>query len=159
VRQIAVSLGCSFTNVRYWLKKHDLQTRRGVLGRLPKDLRVEAHRKRPRSCPCGERDPKRFYGHKTSICGACHNRVCLRSNRLKRNKALAFLGGACHNCGFKRYKSALDIHHRDPAVKDPSFQHYRGWSWARIERELRKCVLLCRNCHAAVHSGELSIGG
>jgi hypothetical protein len=26
-------------------------------------------------------------------------------------------------------------------------------SWAAIQPELQKCVLLCRNCHAETHAG------
>jgi predicted HNH restriction endonuclease len=33
----------------------------------------------------------------------------------------------------------------------------RGWSWEHITKELEKCVLLCKNCHAAVHAGLLKI--
>jgi predicted HNH restriction endonuclease len=31
----------------------------------------------------------------------------------------------------------------------------RGWSWESILIELKKCILLCKNCHAAYHAGLL----
>jgi hypothetical protein len=33
----------------------------------------------------------------------------------------------------------------------------RGWSWDRILVELGKCMLLCKNCHAAFHKGFLKL--
>jgi hypothetical protein len=48
---------------------------------------------------------------------------------------------------------ALDIHHVDPKKKDPDFKRMRGWAWDRIKNELDKCMLLCKNCHAAHHAG------
>jgi hypothetical protein len=70
---------------------------------------------------------------------------------------LEALGGKCFECGYDKYKSALDAHHLDPEEKDTAFHQWRGWSWERIEKEIKKCVLLCKCCHAAVHSGELII--
>ena len=54
---------------------------------------------------------------------------------------------------------ALDCHHLDPNEKEFSFGRMRGniISWARMVPELRKCVLLCRNCHGEVHYGGVEI--
>jgi hypothetical protein len=65
-----------------------------------------------------------------------------------------FLGGQCCLCEFSLYPSALHIHHFDPAIKDPRLKKdgdaWLSWRWERVEVELRKCVLLCANCHAGV---------
>ena len=70
----------------------------------------------------------------------------------------ALLGGKCSACGFDKYQSALQMHHLDPSTKDKAFASIRGWSEERILEEIKGCVLLCACCHAAVHSGELTIG-
>jgi hypothetical protein len=35
----------------------------------------------------------------------------------------------------------------------------RSWSEKRLREEIKKCVLLCKCCHAAVHVGEISLDG
>ena len=40
----------------------------------------------------------------------------------------------------------------------PAFVNLRGWSKDRADQELKKCVLLCKCCHAAVHAGEITPG-
>jgi hypothetical protein len=148
IREIAVRQSLSYTAVRYWLRKHEIQTRPSKGPGTNK----KTH------CPCGETDPKKFYGHKKNICGACHNEYCKAHGKEVRRKVVAYLGGCCRLCKFNKFIAALDVHHLDPKQKDVAFEHLRGWSWERIEEEIKKCVLLCKNCHAGVHSGELTIG-
>ena len=107
---------------------------------------------------CGETDPSKFYGHKKSICGKCHNEYTLQKGQENRDFIIEHLGGKCMSCGFDKYKSALQVHHLDPSVKDKHFATIRGWSRSRILDEIEGCVLLCACCHSAVHSGELDLG-
>ncbi|QHR74940.1 hypothetical protein YP6_00168 [Escherichia phage YP-6] len=106
---------------------------------------------------CGEEDPCKFYGHKKTICGKCHNEYTMNLGRQKRQYAVDKLGGKCINCGFDKWIVSLDIHHLDPKIKDSKFAQMRGWSLQRIDNEIKNCVLLCRNCHAAVHAGLLEL--
>ena len=149
VRQIAATEGTSSTNARYWLRKYKLKTRRGPHGKLPKDHTT------PRKCSCGETDPTKFYGNKTTVCSTCHSSYTVARGQKQRARALQYKGGACILCGFSRYSAALDFHHKDPARKDPSFGSMRGWSWERIQIEIDACVILCKCCHAAYHAGQL----
>lgn len=63
------------------------------------------------------------------------------------------LGGNCVCCGYDRCLNALQCHHLFD--KDFSLAAIRAnaTNWARIVEEVRKCVLLCANCHAEVHNG------
>jgi predicted HNH restriction endonuclease len=45
----------------------------------------------------------------------------------------------------------MEFHHPDSFTKD--FTISTRTSWKVVERELRKCVLLCANCHREVHEG------
>lgn len=146
IRQIAILEGVSFTTVRYWLKKHGLQTARGSIG--IKDI------SKSRRCHCGENDPMKFYGNKKQ-CAHCHNQYTKKRGKENRFLAIEYLGSKCLICGYNRFKCSLDVHHMDPLTKDPGWKHMRGWSWQRIERELSQCVLLCKNCHTAVENKEL----
>lgn len=137
---MAKLLGCSPTNVRFWLKRFGLQTHPV----LSQDARC-GH--------CGETDAAKFYGHKKFVCARCHSAYTTKRGQLVRRKALDFLGGKCAICGFDQFPVSLDIHHLDPTHKDPNFVSMRSWKWERVENELRGCVLLCKNCHAAFHAG------
>lgn len=68
-----------------------------------------------------------------------------------KEQAVAFLGGKCRGCGYDRHSSGFDFHHQDPRQKD--FEISSKASWEAIEPELRKCVLLCKTCHAETHAG------
>lgn len=158
IRQIASDLGTSFTNVRYWLRKYGLRTKRGPHGKLPEGESNPIVK--PHSCIyCGEVDPNKFYGRKLKVCGRCHNDYCITRGHEKKIQIITHLGGGCSICGFDLFKTALDVHHIDPSKKDPNFAGWRGWSWERVEQELQDCVLLCKNCHAGVHEGKLSLQG
>lgn len=55
----------------------------------------------------------------------------------------------------------LDYHHLDPTTKemclsDMVFKH--RFARARVLEEIKKCILLCSNCHRKVESGLLIIG-
>lgn len=68
--------------------------------------------------------------------------------------AVGYLGGKCELCGYKKDMTALEFHHRCRTQKEFSLST-RGLtrSWKRIKAELKKCALLCANCHREVHSG------
>jgi predicted HNH restriction endonuclease len=68
-----------------------------------------------------------------------------------KNRAIDYLGGKCRICGYDKCPSAMVFHHLDPREKD--FDISSRLSWEAIEPELKKCVLLCSNCHHEVHAG------
>jgi hypothetical protein len=68
-----------------------------------------------------------------------------------KERAIAYLGSKCCLCGYDLCPAALEFHHLDPKEKDLVIS--RSMSWKRIEAELKKCELLCSNCHREVHSG------
>jgi hypothetical protein len=69
-----------------------------------------------------------------------------------REQAVAFKGGRCEICGYSKCIEALDFHHLDSFTKDFTISD-RMTSFEAIEAELKKCVLLCANCHREVHAG------
>lgn len=142
-RGLAKVYNCSQTTIRYWLNKYELKTD-------PKSKQISC-----RCCKCGETDSKKFYGRKKRICGKCHNKETLKLGKEKRFKAIRWLGGKCVICSYNKYMCSLDIHHLDPDRKDPNFNRWRGWSMERIYKELKRCTLVCKNCHAALHNGKL----
>ncbi len=51
----------------------------------------------------------------------------------------------------------LDLHHIDPNEKDKEVSVLVSSTRLKIKEEMRKCVVLCSNCHRKLHAGLLSI--
>lgn len=65
------------------------------------------------------------------------------------------LSKGCSNCDEKE-PCCLDYHHKeDNKEKAVATALNQGWGKERLEKEMKKCILLCRNCHAKVHKGLL----
>lgn len=81
-----------------------------------------------------------------------------KAAELKR-KYVEKLGGKCMRCGYNKYLAALHFHHmRD---KDANVGHLLDAAsksskdmLRRLDDEVKKCVLLCANCHAGLHAAE-----
>ena len=66
----------------------------------------------------------------------------------------------CSKCG-ENHVACLDFHHLDPSKKEFSIHQIKQYAWGdeKIERELKKCVVLCSNCHRKLHYEERMAGG
>lgn len=69
------------------------------------------------------------------------------------------LGGSCCICGYNKCYDALACHHLDPSKKDLALSAIRAnpKNWNTIVLELRKCILVCHNCHCEIHSNLITI--
>ena len=49
----------------------------------------------------------------------------------------------------------LDFHHIDTTIKEEGISKMvrSGRSYANIEQELKKCDVVCSNCHRKLHAG------
>lgn len=61
-------------------------------------------------------------------------------------------GLKCSVCG-EDHPACIDFHHKDPSKKEiiVSQCYNRGWSIERTKKEIDKCQVVCRNCHAKIH--------
>lgn len=59
----------------------------------------------------------------------------------------------CLKCNEKRIH-LLDFHHLDPTQKNFQISQGESKGWSRIIKEIEKCILLCKNCHADFHYQE-----
>lgn len=79
---------------------------------------------------------------------------------LVRKRAVEALGGKCINCGIKfNNPSLFDFHHMK-GTKEFTIGQVNITSpkkWLTIRDELKKCCLLCPNCHRGYHYGEINI--
>lgn len=76
-----------------------------------------------------------------------------------KEKIVKSFGGKCGICGYDKCNEALDVHHLDPDTKKFSLAGSLAnpKKWIDLVTELKKCVLLCRNCHAEHHYSDLKI--
>jgi hypothetical protein len=61
---------------------------------------------------------------------------------------------SCIHCG-EDHPACLDFHHIQPKRKELSIMVQRGgYSRKSIEDEMKKCIVLCGNCHRKEHARE-----
>jgi hypothetical protein len=107
------------------------------------------------SVPCKNKfysGPKSFAwkGGKSAYQKRQHERQKELKNE-KKQRAIDLLGGKCETCGYNKCIAALDFHHIDPLQKDGTLKELTVKKWCYIEREIKKCKLLCSNCHRELH--------
>ena len=92
-----------------------------------------------------------------SLCKKCNNIYSME--RWKNRKILMVneFGGKCEICGYNKNFASLTFHHINPRVKEVSWTKLKLRSMDKIRKELKKCQLLCRNCHGEIHHPELAL--
>lgn len=65
--------------------------------------------------------------------------------------AITLLGGCCNRCKQQFDSVCYDLHHLDPLEKDFTIGENMLVGKDKFETEVKKCVLLCSNCHRMVH--------
>lgn len=87
------------------------------------------------------------------VCSTCRNNYQRYKNK---QKAKELLGSKCAKCE-NNDLAVLTFHHVNSEEK--SFDLASNWSqvkWDLLELEIKKCVLLCYNCHMKEHQKDLT---
>jgi len=133
------------------------------------------------ACGCGELTKSMDkYGRKKRFINGHNNRKYKDKNQYKREWAqrnkkarrlykkhymrrrkvelIQLSGGKCIACGTPyngKNGVMFDFHHRDPTQKifSLSSAQVNNRKWATTLEELKKCDLLCSNCHRLIHFG------
>jgi hypothetical protein len=92
-----------------------------------------------------------FHWTKNNVCSTC--RTFKRRND-QRIRAIEYLGAKCDNCHHED-TDVLTFHHTNP--KNKKFNLCQSWQkpWKTILSEIKKCKLLCANCHMKLHKKEI----
>lgn len=101
---------------------------------------------------CNEiKDLSHFY---FTICKDCYNKSKKLDKERKREIIKSKL--SCSNCGYNKCIAALDFHHLNPGEKEIGISQLikKNCSIEKIEEELKKCIVLCANCHRELHYNE-----
>ena len=73
-------------------------------------------------------------------------------HNLKR-RLIYIMGSKCQICGYDKCQSALEFHYIDPEQKDFHLGSNPNISFNKAKEEVKKCILVCSNCHREIHEG------
>lgn len=59
----------------------------------------------------------------------------------------------CKLCGYNKCNNALEFHHINPYKKEYLISDLKTYSKEIIIEELKKCIIVCANCHREIHYG------
>ena len=77
--------------------------------------------------------------------------------RIYKNNIVRTMGGCCACCGYNKSNRALELHHINPNEKNFGISSKTYLAWDKLENELKKCILVCSNCHAEIEDGLLTV--
>ena len=72
-------------------------------------------------------------------------KIFKKFHRFKKNKG-------CKRCGYNKCGASLDFHHIGRKDRRITATMWYGNSKI-IKKELKRCILLCKNCHYEIHNG------
>ena len=75
-------------------------------------------------------------------------------NSEKKRQLIIMSGGKCSKCGYDKCQPALTFHHLDRKEKSFTISANLNLPMDVLEVEVKKCVLLCLNCHAEIDHGQ-----
>jgi len=154
IPEVARRLSVRVSTVRYWMRRHGLETQRMRLLRMDAADRPKYIERR-----CLTHGVTRWVSSGGRYrCLKCRASHVMRRRRRVKEILVEEAGGRCEICGYSRFVGALEFHHLDPTAKAFSLaQAGVTRSIARARAEAGKCVLLCSNCHAEVEGGIATI--
>lgn len=159
LREISGQLGVSISTVRNWIRRYGLQSpmrmRRREVDRLIANGVTTIRRKCRRH---GEAEFAIVGSERRLRCKKCRSEAVSHRRRKVKELLVAEAGGRCVLCGYDRCLAALEFHHLDPEEKSFGIA-MRGVTRAIAEarEEVRKCILVCGNCHAELEAGVATV--
>ena len=77
--------------------------------------------------------------------------------RVYKQNIIDVMGGACVCCGYNRCNRALQLHHLNPEDKNFGISDKSYFAWNKLETELKKCILVCSNCHMEIEDNLIEV--
>lgn len=93
-------------------------------------------------------------GTRRSECKYCHSAYMKIKYKEKKTEIQDLkLGLKCAKCGYDKCGAALVFHHVDPTEKDETIARMlsNNYKLDIIWEEIKKCIVLCANCHHEFH--------
>ena len=107
-------------------------------------------------CVLTDTNSKIFLKSRSKQCNKCERERIVSRQKEKQAVVNAYkLGKGCCKCGYKEAACALDFHHKEPSEKSKSVSRMidDNYSLDKIFQEIKKCKILCANCHRIEHLG------
>jgi len=92
----------------------------------------------------------KFYGINSR---EIYKRKKLRRQKMKK-ELVSLMGGECGMCGYNKCISALEFHHKDDGKDGNLNSIIKNSSKGKALKEIKKCLLLCANCHREIHNAK-----
>jgi len=71
----------------------------------------------------------------------------------RKDNLIKLCGGKCALCGYNRCSAGLEFHHINPETKKFGLSSGNCHKIEDDIAEVKKCILICANCHREVHNG------
>lgn len=82
----------------------------------------------------------------------------VKNSRQRLKARLLYVAGEkCAICGYNKCSSALEFHHLNPNEKDFTLATNANIATAKALEEIKKCILVCANCHREIHANLIDI--
>jgi hypothetical protein len=130
-----------------------LTNRRRCLACLPfgeRRSRPPAQRKKART-----KKQRKWLAKRQQTLGEPHH---CHLRRTRKEALVRFLGGTCQFCGYSRCLGNLGFHHAMGDKQHTVSGRELQFALQRIVNEVRKCALVCANCHGEIHAGLIPEG-
>jgi hypothetical protein len=122
-------------------KQAEKKYRQSALGREKRRMYDDAHRAHN-----NELARANYARHRESYIKKSNKITKERRERFKEFKRTQ----KCSWCG-EAHESCIEFHHRDPSEKDFQISSISHYPWNTIMEEIKKCDVLCSNCHRKTH--------
>lgn len=152
--KIASAMSTSQTNIRYWMKKFNLQTKLSATCNNLHCLccNTPLTKKQIKFCSVKCKHKTKTYKEKNYV-------LQQRRRHNRKLKLVNLAGGKCQRCGYNKNFAALHFHHINPTEKggrlDIRTIAAKNWEWCLTE--FKKCQLLCSNCHSEHHNPDCNL--
>ena len=93
-------------------------------------------------------------GTRRADCKDCHSGYMKDRYRQKKIEIQDLnIGLKCAKCGYDKCGASLEFHHIDPSEKDETISRMisNNYTLDLVEEEIKKCIVLCSNCHHEFH--------
>jgi hypothetical protein len=80
-----------------------------------------------------------------------------KANRKKWDYIDSHKPETCPSCDNSLPPYCMDFHHIDPSKKSFQLAQATHKSYAMIDEEIKKCVVLCACCHRKLHKGDITL--
>ena len=130
------------------------KARRIAYSQKPKNIKIKrAYIGEEKECLiCGTKfKPKDSNANQRQCCYICMPDGIQLTRGMFLTKLKESRGGKCIKCGYNKCTQALEFHHIDPSKKDFTISN-GNFKLQEAVKEIKKCILLCSNCHREFHS-------